>query len=471
MRLALLSLALLSFEAGAATKYISPTGSALWADCTTRNTPCALSTAQTSAAAGDVIVMLAGTYGGLNTSTNGTVGSYIVWRSETPRDAVLDGLASGQADKTLVIDNNYHRFEGVRINVQTGPGAANTYGVYASGTAWQFVDGEITYTGDEATTGTGSIIYCAQLRSTGTFTGNYVHHCTYGVNWFSSSAGFPGLMSGNIFEDFTVGDYEDSDCFAVSGAGSYDWTGLLLERNACSGWRDDGADFSSQDNVTLQDNLFHSPARDGNDNNSSCIKVGFEGSNGNRVRRNYCYDLHSEDQDNYGLILTGASDARVESNIIDGAFEGATIAERNSAGGDNNALWNNVIRATRDDGVQVGTGAAGTILGNNVISGATRDVNVLTGITATGYTNRRVNNTSNGDGTYNHTGDTTGDPLFIGGADPTTAEGFRPGYGSQLVGAGTPVGVKYDFSGCRFNVPPTIGAHEVPGQSVFKPFR
>lgn len=68
-------------------------------------------------------------------------------------------------------------------------------------------------------------------------------------------------------------------------------------------------------------------------------------------------------------------------------------------------------------------------------------------------------------------GRTKNDPLFIGGPNPTTAEGFRPGYGSPLVGAGTPVGVKYDFSGYRFNVPPTIGAHEVPGQSVFKPFR
>jgi hypothetical protein len=62
-------------------------------------------------------------------------------------------------------------------------------------------------------------------------------------------------------------------------------------------------------------------------------------------------------------------------------------------------------------------------------------------------------------------------PQFLGGSSPTTAEGFRPDYGSPLVGAGTPVGVKYDFSGYRFNVPPSIGAFEVPGPSTFKPFQ
>jgi hypothetical protein len=62
-------------------------------------------------------------------------------------------------------------------------------------------------------------------------------------------------------------------------------------------------------------------------------------------------------------------------------------------------------------------------------------------------------------------------PRFLGGDTPTTAEGLRPTYDSPLVGAGTPVGVKYDFSGYRFNVPPSIGAFEVPGPSTFKPFQ
>ena len=49
-------------------------------------------------------------------------------------------------------------------------------------------------------------------------------------------------------------------------------------------------------------------------------------------------------------------------------------------------------------------------------------------------------------------------PRFLGGTSPTTAEGFRPLSSSPLLGAGSPLGAKYDYEGYRFGNPPNIGA-------------
>lgn len=447
-------------QAGAATKYVSPTGTALWAACTTRDTPCALSTAQTSAAAGDVVVMLSGSYSsGLNTSTNGTSTDYITWLADVYGAAILNGLASGHTDKTLVVDNNYHRFMGVRVNVQTGPGSANVYGLFATGVAWQFLDGEITYTGDESVTGAGNIIYCAQLRSAGLFSGNHVHTCTYGVNVFSTTAGFAVEVSRNVFEDFTVGDPEDSDCMSVSGAASYDWAGTIFVENDCSGYRDDGLDMLNGDNILSTRNEFHHPASDAN-LNSSCVKLGYEGANGNRSLQDHCYGLDADpNMRNYGYAMTGVSDSFVDAAVVIGAYRCADIAQRNAAGGANNKLRHMTCWGATDDAVQVYSGATGTEVWNSVLDGDVSDIDVQSGLTATGYYNFKANNSTDGSGTYTAASDITGDPAFVGGSNPHTPAGFRPTAGSPLCGAGAAANdAKYDHDGRRFEIPRPIGA-------------
>lgn len=59
--------------------------------------------------------------------------------------------------------------------------------------------------------------------------------------------------------------------------------------------------------------------------------------------------------------------------------------------------------------------------------------------------------------------DTQGDPVFIGGPNPTTAEGFKPGADSPLCGAGTPVSGTHDYNGRRFVNLPAIGAFACQG--------
>lgn len=59
-------------------------------------------------------------------------------------------------------------------------------------------------------------------------------------------------------------------------------------------------------------------------------------------------------------------------------------------------------------------------------------------------------------------GEVVGDPLFVGGANPTTPEGFKLRHDSSLRRAGTCIYttgcVPYDFGGRRARVPPDIGA-------------
>lgn len=53
----------------------------------------------------------------------------------------------------------------------------------------------------------------------------------------------------------------------------------------------------------------------------------------------------------------------------------------------------------------------------------------------------------------------TGDPQFLGGTNPTTAEGFKPFATSPLCGAGYPTSAKYDYANKRLGNPPNIGAY------------
>jgi hypothetical protein len=53
---------LTSIPSFAATKYVSPSGSAAWGDCTVDSSPCSLATANANVAAGDTVKMMSGSY-------------------------------------------------------------------------------------------------------------------------------------------------------------------------------------------------------------------------------------------------------------------------------------------------------------------------------------------------------------------------------------------------------------------------
>ena len=449
-----------------ATKYVSPTGTALWAACTTSATPCALSTAVSNAAAGDVVVLMDGTYStGINTSAAGSAGNPVTWRAQNNRKAILAGLASGATGNVIQADAAYHTFDGLVVAVQTGTGSADTFGLFSSGGNIIFKNGEIYYAGDQVVIAPYHAI-CAELRALTTFTNNYVHNCTIGVQFYANGAAHASQVTNNTLKNMDVGLEEDSDCFNMNGSVSASWVGAVLYNNECSGWRDDGFDAFNQDDMTVTDNYFHDPLLTVK-LNTTCLKLGYETSSGVTARRNRCLGLGKyAAQKDWGLYLVGASSTLNVANVFQGGYIGAEIAQRNSAGGSGNLLYNNDFIGFSAYAVIVKSGTTGTVLTNNYVDGAAAtfgDINVNSGVTATGSHNLRRHGTDGGAGTYNKTGDIDGDIQFTVGAG---IYGFQLKPSSPAIGAGVFVGPYTDNLGHRYREPPAIGAYEQAYGSV-----
>lgn len=76
-----------------ASHYVSPTGTATWANSTALATPCSLTTACSNAAAGDTVYLRGGTYTGTtyDITGNGTSGSRIVFDNYADEVVIIDG--------------------------------------------------------------------------------------------------------------------------------------------------------------------------------------------------------------------------------------------------------------------------------------------------------------------------------------------------------------------------------------------
>src|SRR5439155_26423819 len=88
---ALVATLALARPAGAATLYVSPTGTAT-AGCDTRANPCSLTAAATAAVAGDTVVLMDGVYKTpLLPQSSGTAASPIVFRADDCATPIIEG--------------------------------------------------------------------------------------------------------------------------------------------------------------------------------------------------------------------------------------------------------------------------------------------------------------------------------------------------------------------------------------------
>ena len=72
--------------------YVSPSGTASWAECTDINTPCSLSTANVNAIAGDTVYLRGGIYDtGISPSNSGTANNKIIFQAYTGEIPVISG--------------------------------------------------------------------------------------------------------------------------------------------------------------------------------------------------------------------------------------------------------------------------------------------------------------------------------------------------------------------------------------------
>jgi len=165
---------------------------------------------------------------------------------------------------------------------------------------------------------------------------------------------------------------------------------------------------------------------------------------------------------NYGLAIEGSANSAnmvIESIVQRAAtIDGIGVFTTAGAG---NAIRNVVAHGNGRHGIFLATTAAGTVINSIATSNTSCGINRADAGQTESY--NRANN--NGDNfcsgsvaTTAGTSSESEDSRFIGGPSPTTAEGFRPLPSSPLIGAGSPLGAKYDYEGYRFGNPPNIGA-------------
>jgi hypothetical protein len=108
----------------AATHYVSPSGSATWANSTNIATPCSLATANTNAAAGDLVYLRAGTYTTAIEPANSGTGtppsgpwSFIIYRAYTGETPVIAPSSGNNIDLT---GKSYIQIDGVTTTYAGG---------------------------------------------------------------------------------------------------------------------------------------------------------------------------------------------------------------------------------------------------------------------------------------------------------------------------------------------------------------
>lgn len=424
--------------AEAATKYVSPTGTEAWANCTTSASPCAVSTARTNAATGDVILFVDGTYtGGLDPNTNGSCtdlfdpdSTKIVWKAEHQYQAILTGNNSIITTTNVFSDNNCNVIDGFTIKVPDQP---NTTGaVHVSGTRNEIRNNLVYYDGTLVPT-TG-FAHADGIRARGL---TWVHHntirnVTVGVI-ISGNGGasnpHASIVEYNTISDVDKGDLEDADCFVgqQNSSVSPDYTGAEIRYNECSRWYDDGADMLSVNNIRVHNNYFHDSFSLAL-GHGGCLKLGY-GATGNRFYANRCYGIAGLA---YGIDAQGAESALVYGNVVIGGTYGIFL-NPSTGTGSNNTFYNNTIVAGTWAVFLAHNAVTGTVLRNNIISGGSGiDMRITAGGTVTGSYNLFEHTTSTVEGTYTGSNELVGDPLFI---SPSRVD-YRPQVASPAFRSG-----------------------------------
>jgi hypothetical protein len=327
----------------------------------------------------------------------------------------------------------------------------------------------------------------------GTFTGK-----RHAVTFVNTNA---GDSTGHVIRGATIDNRNASSatnvCHGIYFQGNGTFSNASALDNVVLGTSSSCASQSNNDGINFEDGLSGNVIRgnqitganDGIDTSGNGMVIERNWSYGNRFSGIKVHGLHAcpvgisvnsnliGSNASWGIIFQDASNSTVANNSIShsGTLGGLQIETVNVCTDTGNIYANNHIEASYANGAvrvysktKAELESEDTWNGNNIVQKSGSNLlyfNLDTGNHVT---------SANWPATWSaaHPLDKQNEsPRFLGGDTPTTAEGFRPDYGSPLVGAGTPVGVKYYFCGYSFNIPPSIGAFEVPGPSTFKPFQ
>ena len=109
---------LLTSPCFAVTHYVSPSGSATWANSTTIATPCSLSTANANAKAGDIVYLRAGTYNTqIAPANSGSAGAVITYSRIVTEDKPHITLTSSAVTGANLANRSYIKLDGIVFTV------------------------------------------------------------------------------------------------------------------------------------------------------------------------------------------------------------------------------------------------------------------------------------------------------------------------------------------------------------------
>jgi len=437
----LVLLLLLPVVGWAGVHYVSPTGTATWADSTSISTPCSVSTANTNAQAGDVVYFLDGNYTSkLRPYNSGTANNRIYFRSLNLHGAVFD--LGSSSDNSIYIATSYITVDGFKV-IPPWNGSAGT-GIKVSSDGDNCHIKNVLVEGNDDENIVGIVLNAG--GSNMLVDNCEVKHTRVGI-MCSSSTGFSGTISNNIIHDLDMGDSSGADGIRVIGGG--DFTGLTIIANEIYAYGGDGIDTYGSDNVTVVENIVHDPDTSASPDNG--IKLGGTGSEGNIAQRNIIYNIPAT---NSGSAITtnGLENGTITYNLIHDCYRGIFVSSTN------NKVYNNTV-ASCTRGIQVGLDLTATIT-NNILDGSEYDLYVDSGSTVSGGHNCLKNDSSvRGSGAYNGTGD-----LFA--TDPLLTPTYHLSHNSPCIDAGVKLSIHdvnwRDLAGntVRYGTAPDIGCYE-----------
>jgi len=273
-------------------------------------------------------------------------------------------------------------------------------------------------------------------------TNNDISHVNTGINYYAYNAtgGFGGTCDSNTLHDLDAPLAGNADCIGISGEspGPHDYSGLVISKNSCSEFTDDGIDLYFGSNIIVEYNKIgpYTTADSGGDGNG--IKCGGSPTGGsNVIRYNLIYGLISANQD-VAINLNGASNLEIYGNI---AYEcsrgitGVTTAAK---------IYNNTFADMSERGIYISGGIATThYLKNNITDGTDYDIKLGSVMVVEGGFNILKNDSSvSVDGTYNG----SGDDLYQTAPGFTNAgnDDYTLALGSAAIDAGADLTATYD---------------------------
>lgn len=473
---ALLILLLLSFEAGAATRYVTTTGAGATDGSSEANAYAGWADIPGNTfSAGDVLCVI----GEINSDTTmkftdaGSAGNPIIIRGDcTDNPGILDG--NNTADPVFQLGDAGLAASYVRVQSLTVRDSHPTTGecitdssLGAGGGFNEFIDLHVT---DCAT-------YNLLLQKPSpTVSDSLIDYCGDDCIGTTSAATSPTITD-NIFQYFSVRTLTGDAIFINDAAAS---SNPVVTGNTCY-W--DGTGLEKQ-----------------------CFIIGV--ASGTVTVSDNAMIARVPTSTNHAIAITAATDAYVERNYCEGfnacvthfavtaeGIDGSLYARSNIANGSQYAVLFTTsvgtpsLYADNNSGADLVNGlratatvAANLYVRNNSfrLDGSGGDALYVANAhnSYTGSNNNFgpdaasfIENYECGGSTYataaayvaacaQEVGTTSSDPALLGGTSPTTAEGFIP-TNTALFRTGAKVGDYNDFSGCRFAAPPSIGAYEM----------